>query len=514
MKRILLGGVAAFALAFPAVAQQATVITSGGSGATTCAGITDAGTVCPKNIGTSGANVPLLSTANTWGAGQTFTAVAMSGTGGNGYVEFGPQSAQPSTPAANTFRLFANASGKFTWVGANGFLRVFDGTANTADRTYTLPDVTGTMTVLGNASTGSGSVVLQGTPTLTTPVLGVATGTSLALGGCTLGTDVFCTTGTSTFSAAITLPVGSTTVPSLRQPTTWGATYWIYPTGDPGLAFWDGPNSRVDWVLGGPGFKQTASSYIGWTTGTATGGVVTSLTSPATATLQHGKAPNATPVANTVIIGESSRPGTDTNVAGANGTIQSGNGTGNAAGSTLNLQTPVAVAGGTGAQTMTTQIAINSAGITITPALTLSGGQAGTMTNNNAAAGNVGEFNNSIVASGSAVSLTNATATNVTTLSLAAGDYNCWGVVDYTTTGATTTDFKSGISTTSATFGAQDTFVNMPLIATALSDTFGHVLPVVRLSLAGTTTVYLLGQSNFSVGTASGYGTLNCRRVR
>ena len=46
-------------------------------------------------------------------------------------------------------------------------------------RTYTLPDVTGTLTALGNASTGSGSVVLATTPTLVTPVLGVATATSV-----------------------------------------------------------------------------------------------------------------------------------------------------------------------------------------------------------------------------------------------------------------------------------------------------------------------------------------------
>lgn len=50
-------------------------------------------------------------------------------------------------------------------------------TGNT--RTLTVPDASGTMTLLGNASTGSGSVVLATSPTLTTPVLGVATATSI-----------------------------------------------------------------------------------------------------------------------------------------------------------------------------------------------------------------------------------------------------------------------------------------------------------------------------------------------
>lgn len=46
-------------------------------------------------------------------------------------------------------------------------------------RTLTVPDVTGTLTVLGNTSTGTGSVVLATTPTLVTPVLGIATATSI-----------------------------------------------------------------------------------------------------------------------------------------------------------------------------------------------------------------------------------------------------------------------------------------------------------------------------------------------
>ncbi len=53
----------------------------------------------------------------------------------------------------------------------------FANTAATA--TYAFPDVSGTMTVLGNTSTGSGSVVLATSPSLITPVLGAASATSL-----------------------------------------------------------------------------------------------------------------------------------------------------------------------------------------------------------------------------------------------------------------------------------------------------------------------------------------------
>ena len=54
----------------------------------------------------------------------------------------------------------------------------FDHTA-TAARTITFPDVTGTATILGNTSTGSGSVVLATSPTLVTPTLGVAAATTI-----------------------------------------------------------------------------------------------------------------------------------------------------------------------------------------------------------------------------------------------------------------------------------------------------------------------------------------------
>ena len=42
---------------------------------------------------------------------------------------------------------------------------------------------------LSNGTTGSGSVVLATSPALTTPSLGVATGTSLAINGATIGTN-------------------------------------------------------------------------------------------------------------------------------------------------------------------------------------------------------------------------------------------------------------------------------------------------------------------------------------
>lgn len=138
----------------------------------------------------------------------------------------------------------------------------------------------------------------------------------------------------------------------------------------------------------------------------------------------------------------------------------------------------------------------------------------GTTTNDDAAAGYDGEYATGTLASGSATGLTTATPKNVTSVSLTAGDWDVTGVIDYVLGAATCTHFKSGSSSTSATFGGQDSFADMPLITTLLSDTFGHVLPTQRFSLSATTTVYLVAQATFSAGTVDAYGTIRARRVR
>src|SRR6202023_3597896 len=58
--------------------------------------------------------------------------------------------------------------------------------------------------VLGEKGvTGTGSVVLATSPALVTPALGAATGTTLALGGATLGTNALAVTGTANFSSSL-----------------------------------------------------------------------------------------------------------------------------------------------------------------------------------------------------------------------------------------------------------------------------------------------------------------------
>ena len=140
----------------------------------------------------------------------------------------------------------------------------------------------------------------------------------------------------------------------------------------------------------------------------------------------------------------------------------------------------------------------------------------GTVTNDNANTGYVGEYVSSAVAAGSAVALTSTATANVTSISLTAGDWEVTGIVQYTPAAATSvTQLTQGSSSTSATLGAQGTFskfVTAANILTAIDPAWN--LPVTRFSLAATTPIYLVTNATFSVSTLTAYGMIRARRVR
>lgn len=142
----------------------------------------------------------------------------------------------------------------------------------------------------------------------------------------------------------------------------------------------------------------------------------------------------------------------------------------------------------------------------------------GTATNNNAAAGSVGEYVSSVIASGSAVALTTAVPANITSISLTAGDWDVTGAVDYVVTGATNLVFALGsLSTTSATVDVTPTNVAaMGYNAAGMIPAFAPriCLPTWRVSISATTTIYLVSNQNFTASTLSGYGFIGARRVR
>jgi len=91
-------------------------------------------------------NSKLNLTGGTLSGAITVPAVSLSGVSGAGFIDYPTQVSAPSTPAPG-FRLYADASNRFSWKGSNGFVRTFNATGITADRVYTLPDQTGTLLI-------------------------------------------------------------------------------------------------------------------------------------------------------------------------------------------------------------------------------------------------------------------------------------------------------------------------------------------------------------------------------
>lgn len=143
----------------------------------------------------------------------------------------------------------------------------------------------------------------------------------------------------------------------------------------------------------------------------------------------------------------------------------------------------------------------------------------GTNTNDSAAAGDVGQYISGSLAIASAISLTNNTAADVVSISLTAGDWDIGGVAPFQYGGGTvTTQIKIGVSTTTATMPDNDAG-QMSAGAWGAGKTGGSAdfLPLpagIRLSLSGTTTVYLVALALFTTSTCSVSGQIWARRVR
>lgn len=141
----------------------------------------------------------------------------------------------------------------------------------------------------------------------------------------------------------------------------------------------------------------------------------------------------------------------------------------------------------------------------------------GVTTNSSAPTGYIGEYVESTVALGAAVSLTTGVVTNITSISLTAGDWDVSGVV-LMDSGATTniTRVTAGTSSTSATADITKGYYSHIHSGYVPGGGQFRAMPLntSRFSLSGTTTIYLVALANFTVSTCTAYGTISARRVR
>jgi hypothetical protein len=146
----------------------------------------------------------------------------------------------------------------------------------------------------------------------------------------------------------------------------------------------------------------------------------------------------------------------------------------------------------------------------------------GTVTNDNAGAGNIGEFVTATVVPGSAVALTTLVSANVTQISLTAGDWDVSGIVQFNGNATTTVSQLVGsISTVSAGIQsangarADTNYAPAATVLQAAGSTFPGANPLTqRFSLNATTTIFLVALAVFGTSTAAAFGTIRARRVR
>jgi hypothetical protein len=174
---------------------------------------------------------------------------------------------------------------------------------------------------------------------------------------------------------------------------------------------------------------------------------------------------------------------------------------------------------GAGAQSTPVTLATVNSNVGTFQGLTVNGkglvtaatvGYAGVTDGSSAAAGKVGEYMVSTVLSASAISLTNSTAFDLTTLSLTAGDWDVSGVVSFNQNAATLTSANVWINTVSATqpdvalrgqFNAAVAILNLNP-------------PITRINTSSPVTAYLSGLALFSGAGTTACGQIRARRVR
>lgn len=141
----------------------------------------------------------------------------------------------------------------------------------------------------------------------------------------------------------------------------------------------------------------------------------------------------------------------------------------------------------------------------------------GTNTNDNAAAGFVGEYIESVISTPTAWPVATTVWGDATTISLTAGDWDITGFVQYLQNGATVSQFdvaisvNSGITTTDQIEGSNQIGA---ATAGALAINRGGVVPAYRKSLSGTTTIYLKLRATFAVATPNYQCRISARRMR
>lgn len=219
------------------------------------------------------------------------------GSAGAGYVGLSPQSSVPATPASG-IRVYADASGRFGWIGTNGYTRVFDASGITANRifklqnkTYTLADSADVASLSaslpgayfplpGGTLTGTGGAGFVGFPSQSSAPSAPGAGFRVFANGAgnmgVIRSDGYVTTfdfSTATGNRFFTYPANAGTFGILENTQTWTGVNTFAPTGTGGAGFVISTTSRSATIA-----PVMTDAQVGALTGQTAGGWVYSST--------------------------------------------------------------------------------------------------------------------------------------------------------------------------------------------------------------------------------------------
>jgi hypothetical protein len=124
--------------------------------------------------------------------------------------------------------------------------------------------------------------------------------------------------------------------------------------------------------------------------------------------------------------------------------------------------------------------------------------------------GMIGEV---ITANAATVAMVNATAKTITSISLTSGDWDVHGSFNSNPAATTTQSYvRASISTTDNTHDFS--FITQHILAIAANSAWYIPTPYRRVSIASTTTIYLVGEAGFATSTLTGAATITARRAR
>lgn len=143
----------------------------------------------------------------------------------------------------------------------------------------------------------------------------------------------------------------------------------------------------------------------------------------------------------------------------------------------------------------------------------MNGTSIGTTTNNNAAVGQIGEI---VSNSASGVALTTITFTTVCSVSLTPGDWCIWGNVIFVPNASTDISvIVASISLTSNSYTHTDgAYSQVSYTPSPVGGQHALCAGESRISIANTTTVYLIGYGAFGTSTLTVSGYIYARRAR